>query len=102
MIEFINKCQCGAVTATIDGRNYSMPVSEFERLYGSLTNFSDVTGETEYNNCNYCVNGWGIDLCACGSGEKVDECNCEFDCNGKPSQIIGERTHYNSEDGWIV
>jgi hypothetical protein len=29
----------------------------------------------EYANCNYCVNHWGIDLCACGSGEHYTKCN---------------------------
>lgn len=26
--------------------------------------------------CNHCVNHWGIDLCECGSGARVGECEC--------------------------
>lgn len=26
--------------------------------------------------CDHCVNHWGIDLCGCGSGQKVGKCEC--------------------------
>ena len=102
MIECVGKCECGAVTATINGQDYSMPVSEFEGLYGALEDFSEVMLPQTWGSCNYCVNHWGTDLCACGSGEKADECDCEFDCNGIPMQDIEEgRTHYKDESSWI-
>lgn len=38
--------------------------------------------------CDHCINGWGIDLCGCGSGEKIGKChNKFFECkNNLPAQ----------------
>lgn len=104
-ISWIALCSCGAVTITMDGNDYSMPKEMFEEKYGSLDNSSELPDQVkdiqEYFQCNYCVNGWGLDLCACGSGEKMDECDNEHDCCGEPSQDIEEgQTNYTSNNSW--
>lgn len=75
---------CGAVTVTINGNNYSMPRAEFRKR------FPGERCEGHYFNCNYCINHWGTDLCGCGSGKKFGKCDnhlpeCEF-----PAQSIEE------------
>jgi len=105
-ITWIALCSCGAVTVTIDGNDYSMPKEMFEEKYGHLDNSNELPDQVkdiqEFCNCNHCVNGWGIDLCACGSGKKIDECKEGYDCCGQPSQVIENgQTHYKSNNGWI-
>lgn len=39
-------------------------------------------------NCDYCVNHWGTDICACGSGEKYQVCVNDFDECGRPMQEL--------------
>jgi hypothetical protein len=81
---------CGAVTVEYvndEGQKVSnsMPLNLFEE------HFKGVKLEKEkYSSCNYCVNHWGIDLCGCGSGNKVGECNGEFcECrNDIPAQHL--------------
>ena len=81
------KCSCGAVTVSADNVQWSMPQEIFEKEFPMLELEPD-----EYGNCDYCVNKWGVDLCGCGSGEKVGKCDGEFEeCrNNIPAQIIGE------------
>ena len=90
-IEYIAQCQCGAYTITIDGEEYSMSEETFkEKFVHEKVELENVQTNL-YVNCNHCVNHWGIDLCACGSGETPEECteNIEGFC-GKPMQILGE------------
>jgi len=84
--EHTAKCSCGAISVTIEGESYSMEEKDFNRL------FPDEEIEGSYGNCDYCVNHWGIDLCNCGSGDKVGKCENDFeDCrNNKPAQTLGE------------
>lgn len=80
------KCACGAITVIDeDGTDYSMPEETFMELFP----YQEITGS--YCNCNYCVNHWGIDLCGCGSGEKVGECTNGYEeCkNHIPAQELG-------------
>ncbi len=78
------KCDCGAVTVTMNGENYSMKRKEFNRLFGKHRISQKVCS------CDYCVNHWGLDLCACGSGEKVGKCKEGFkECN-TPMQTLGQ------------
>lgn len=73
-ITHIQKCVCGAITVWYDnGASNSMFQSTFELL--SL-NVSDAEDLPESCCCNHCVNHWGIDLCECGSGSRVGECEC--------------------------
>ena len=79
------KCDCGAITLFFeDGANSSM----FQETLDSMgIDLSQAEELPKSYCCNHCVNHWGIDLCECGSGEKVGECSCgsEF-----PVQQFGE------------
>lgn len=106
-ITWIALCSCGAVTITIEGNNYSMPKEMFEEKFGPLEEALEAIPEQEeiqnFCNCNYCVNHWGLDLCACGSGEKYQECKEGYDyCCGQPAQVIETgQTHYRGRNSWI-
>lgn len=84
-IEHIDKCNCGAITVTIDNENYSMSRKVFNKLFGKHRLSVSVC------NCNHCVNHWGIDLCACGSGEHPNRCKEGFKECGQPMQALGEK-----------
>ena len=69
-----SRCQCGAITLQFEnGATNSMFESTRKKLKLSLRG---VKGQTTTYCCNHCVNHWGIDLCECGSGEKVGKCVC--------------------------
>jgi len=55
-----------------------------------------VPEEAQWCNCNHCVNNYGIDLCGCGSGEPVGECDGDFEAckSGSPSQSLFEKMFY--------
>lgn len=91
-IEHIGLCQCGAITVTIKGKDYSMTPKHFEERYGFTIN------DTIWCNCNSCVNHWSIEMCACGSGEPYDECEEGHEMCGTPMQIIGGHTHVNAAE----
>ena len=44
---------------------------------------------------NHCVNHYGLDLCACGSGESPEECTAGFDECGNPYETLGESVKFN-------
>lgn len=94
MYEYICKCDCGAVTITIKDQDYSMPRELFNTLYKG----KNIKIEHEVNGCNYCINHWGIDLCACGSGEKYQECTEEYNVCGNTMQNI-ENKQINVKGG---
>jgi hypothetical protein len=85
---YVKQCQCGAVT--VDGDNFSNSMT-FETFKCEFPGVRLSTRERYYN-CNHCVNNWGIDLCGCGSGEPVGECEeGYFECQNKiPAQVKGE------------
>lgn len=94
-VEDIAKCSCGAITVFLkDGTNASMTketyLKEFQKTEVKTT-------LNDYGNCNHCVNHWGVDLCACGSGETVGECDGDFEeCKNKiPAQTLGEHKIYS-------
>ena len=64
-------CECGAVTFDFS--------SLVERFGGT------------YFMCNHCVNHWGLDLCACASGEPPETCDNGFPECGNPGQRIREK-----------
>ena len=86
-----SKCECGAITvqseSNADNYNVSMSKADFK------TNFPGLKITEHFIACNYCVNHWGVDLCGCGSGEKVGKCTNDFDeCrNNTPSQYIDKQ-----------
>ena len=68
------KCCCGSITLEFDnGADSSMYLETFEQLGLDL---SEAEEGQETCACNHCANRWGIDLCECGSGERVGECDC--------------------------
>lgn len=73
-IESYQKCTCGAVTIYFEnGASSSMRQSTAKKMRIDLRHYQRL--EESYC-CNHCVNKWGIDLCECGSGEKVGKCSC--------------------------
>lgn len=87
LIEVYN-CSCGAITVKYYNEdmvecNASMPIELFHEHFPN-----EKVPNPNFYNCDYCVNRWGIDLCACGSGEKVDECDNECSDCGKPAQEL--------------
>ena len=89
------KCQCGAITVSDDNFDNSMTEAVFLDEYPDLQ-----LEENIFCNCNHCVNHWGVDLCACGSGEPVGECSGELaECKaGLAAQTRGER---KKSFGWV-
>jgi hypothetical protein len=87
------QCQCGAVTVTGEGFNNSMYYSTFRKEFPGVR----LSRKNKFCNCNHCVNHWGIDLCGCGSGEKVGKCSNEYtECvNSIPAQHKGEEKVYS-------
>lgn len=68
------KCKCGAITVFFDnGADSSM---SYETLMEMNIDLSQAEELQQSYCCNHCVNHYGIDLCDCGSGEKVGECSC--------------------------
>ena len=63
---------------------YSMKSETFKEVFG----FEILP--SMFVNCNHCINHWGIDLCACGSGEDFDKCEEGHSMCGKPMQVIGK------------
>ena len=95
MSYYVTKCNCGAVT--VDGENdnhgerYSMSGELFSHYFPELaqeTNLDDI--QTMYC-CDHCVNKYGLDLCACGSGEPYEKCEGGYPECGTPMQSLGER-----------
>lgn len=85
----IQHCQCGATTVYLDNdSNASMPFESYQEKFGEETKLMR-SGRT-MTCCNYCVNHWGVDLCGCGSGQKVGECDGNFtECiNQIPAQEL--------------
>lgn len=91
-IHWVDKCRgCGAVTITFsDGAVNSM------RPVDANKHFGHVHIDNKVGCCDYCVNKWGIDLCGCGSGEKVGKCDNGYsECRRKePAQILHEKKEY--------
>ena len=87
-------CACGAITITTVDGVYSMSSEAFLARYG----FEIQT--TPYSNCDHCVNNWGIDLCACGSGKPFAECDEGHDMCGTPMQDIDKKIS-KPTGGWL-
>ena len=93
-ITHIAKCVCGALTFEREcGIGYSVERKKAPEYFPELPDefFECLEKQvSEYCNCNHCVNHWGLDLCACGSGEKTGECaEGRFEC-GDSSQHLEE------------
>ena len=86
-VTHIQRCNCGAIPLTFENdASNSMYEETFEKIKDQL----DLSEAEELQNCyccNHCVNHWGIDLCECGSGERVGECECG---SNSPFQTLGD------------
>ncbi len=106
-IEDISYCQgCGAYTVTMRGEAYSVHMDNFFKFFPDVDekNFQRHIKEILLNNyscCNWSVNGWGLDLCACGSRELLEDCENGMGICGDPMQKIGEYAFVRGEDAWI-
>lgn len=93
------KCSCGAYTIELEDLetsktktvNYKGTLKQF-CLLPEITN-TEITVKLKfhkdlYDNCNYCVNNWGLDLCGCGSGEKFGKCKNGLNVCTVPSQSL--------------
>ena len=98
-IIFYNKCQCGAITIETEAGTYSCKSSIFRTLFPNvdLRKCKAVKGLSEWTNCNHCVNKYGLDLCSCGSGEKVGKCECGSTI---PMQVYGDYTKVVADDAF--
>lgn len=83
------KCNCEAITVSEDvGAEHkfsnSMTQETFDELFAGKFEFEWMN---ETYCCNHCVNKWGLDLCKCGSGDPVGECEWE-DCEFKDGETM--------------
>ena len=75
-VKYIQKCRCGAVTLHFEnGTSNSMFRSTFNKIKKDL-DLSNAEFLQDCWCCDHCVNHYGIDICECGSGEKVSKCSC--------------------------
>lgn len=83
-INSVSKCKCGALTVYFDNGEYnSMRPSTFKKVFNKSVPKLEITTYC----CNHCINGYGIDLCHCGSRKKVGFCHCD---SNEPREEIGE------------
>jgi len=92
----VTRCACGAITVETDEWSNSMRPATFKREFPDLS----MPRVARWGSCNHCVNHWGIDLCGCGSGEKVGRCHGGFtQCRNKtPAQVKGQA---RERSGWL-
>lgn len=100
-IECFSKCECGAVTLYfVDDAANSIKEENLPSFGVSLDGIERLK---DTYCCDHCVNHYGLDICACGSGESPEECtNGLAECS-TPRQYYGEsemtmiqRQHENS------
>lgn len=88
-IEFVAHCSCGAYTLTINNNDYSVSEDNLSDVFPNIDlDILKSQIENNYYNCNHCVNKWGVDSCACGSGEPFHICNGGFNECGNPMQEV--------------
>ena len=98
-IENYFKCQCGAVTLTVDGASYSVKRSRLKQFFPD----ADLRKIRRYPTvfcCDHCVNHYGLDLCGCGSGERFGHCGNDLDECKIPMQVLGEYTAVRAKDSF--
>lgn len=102
-VKEICKCSCGALTVDMhDGKSYHMKPATFRSYFGVDRVPTAVNAKSPYGCCDYCVNHYGVELCACGSGKSVKLCKENIMHKGKkicghPFEKIGEWSRYATE-----
>jgi hypothetical protein len=86
-------CNCGAVTISNneDHTQVSMPMLDYKIELRPLLVESLIDDDFDpTHNCNYCVNHWGTDLCACGSGKHPEDCedSPQYEDCGQPYYLF--------------
>lgn len=98
---YYSACACEAITLYgYDGEAYSCLKKNRARFLPGL-DLRKLKKLTSTYACDHCANRYGLDICACGSGEPFEKCGNAFDVCGKPMQILGGRTCVHSEDSWL-
>lgn len=93
-IDSFSECNCGAVTLYFtNGHNNSVLKSNLEKFGIVIPQSCEKLHDTYC--CNHCVNHYGIDLCACGSGESPEECKAGFDECGNSYETLGQSVGFN-------
>lgn len=93
-IHHIAVCTCGAITFEREhDQSWSVKKEKAPCYFPEVPsaffrNMKRFVGE--YSSCNHCVNHWGLDLCACGSGEDPEACEEGFLECGLCSQYVKE------------
>ena len=99
-ILWYSKCSCGAITVDTTAGTYSCKQSNFHKYFPNidLRQHRKRKGITSYC-CDHCVNGYGLDLCSCGSKEKVGHCDCG---STQPMQVYGLYERVVADNPWGV
>ncbi|MBQ1736106.1 MAG: hypothetical protein II038_14760 [Lachnospiraceae bacterium] len=96
------RCNCGAITVyDEDGNSYSCDEKKIRQYIPNL----DLRRHKKLQDCwccDHCVNHYGLDLCACGSGEPYQTCDGGTEYCGTPMQVFGRYTRVIAKDTWII
>ena len=84
--EFYTKCSRGAITLYFENGDANS-FKEENMLKLGIT-LPERAGINSYC-CNHCVNHYGLDLCACGSGETPENCKEGYSECGNPMEEYG-------------
>jgi hypothetical protein len=78
--DIVGVCDCGYVKL----RRIPTPIPRalVSRYAGVV-----VPRKTDWVHCDACVNGYGFDMCGCGSGERFDKCRGGTEYCGAPMAI---------------
>jgi hypothetical protein len=79
------QCECSKVTLSIGNQQWSMPLKTFKSEFPKLK-----LEKYKFGSCDHCVNNWGTDICACGSGKRYQTCKEGWSECGTPMQDIEE------------
>ena len=99
-VDYYVRCNCGAIGLNIAGQTYYVAKQNLKKFFPMVDLRGCVrVGKTNYC-CDYCVNHYGVDLCACGSGEHYNHCKNGFSVCGKPMQKVGSYGCVTAADCW--
>lgn len=99
VIKIVARCSCGAVEVESEGQRGYYILAKNLRVMLGVDRLP--RARQHYRNCDHCVNHWGLDLCACGSGLATEKCKAGLASCGQPSQVLNERTHFSALGAWV-